>query len=50
MDLNLSGLNLSENHLMAFSDSAIRISNGNFTDFANNAKYYRQQNCEQALF
>ena len=38
MDLNLSGstvILLSENHLMAFSDSAISISNSNITDLAN---------------
>ena len=38
MDLNLSGLTtvlLSENHLMAFLDSAISISNTNSTELTN---------------
>ena len=37
MDLNLTELTrilLSENHLMAFSDSAISTSNNNLTDLA----------------
>ena len=38
MDLNLSGLTIilfSENHLIAFWDSAISISTSNVADFAN---------------
>ena len=35
---------------MAFSDSAISISNNNFTDLANDGKYYHQHDYEQAFF
>ena len=53
MDLNLSWLTiilLSENHLIAFLDSAINISNGNLTDLANDDRLLSQLNCEQMLF